>query len=62
MNSKRQKWFLHFCLLDAECRTYTGLWRVHLNTPWWHVAVALRPGDRFARVPEGLDWVTCHRW
>lgn len=59
----KQKWNLHVCVLDPECRYYAGwVWRVHLNTPWRHLGAALRPRDRFARVDGRADWFTAQRW
>jgi hypothetical protein len=47
------KFYLHCCALDSECRGDIGwCWRVHLNTPWWHVAVALRPADMFVKLRD----------
>jgi hypothetical protein len=46
MNGNR--WWVHSCLLDSECRRVAGpTWRIDLNSPWWHLGIALRPGDRF---------------
>lgn len=59
----KQKFFLHICLLDAGCRRYAGIMlRVHLNTPWWHFGVALRPKDKFANIGDGGDWISKTRW
>lgn len=55
---KKQHWLIHCCALDQECRLYHGwLWRVHINSPWWHFGVALRPKDKF-----GNDWRIFQRW
>jgi hypothetical protein len=39
---------VHCCLLDKECRQYDPPKRIHLNTPWFHLAFALTPGSKFA--------------
>ncbi len=47
---------VHICALDRECRfgRIRGAWRLEIHTPWWHLGIALTPGDRFVRVcPEG---------
>lgn len=46
-----RKWKLHACFLDKEDIKITGerMWRVHLNTPWFHFAVGLTPNWRFSR-------------
>jgi hypothetical protein len=66
----KQRWSLHFCPLDREdarlIAPLTMPWRVHLNTPWFHFAVALRPGDRFVRLRSGggyaADWTDFRKW
>jgi hypothetical protein len=53
---------VHVCALDAECRLYAGsTWRLHVNTPWWHVGIALRPADRFVRSAGKFHWLTAQR-
>jgi hypothetical protein len=39
---------LHCCLIDKDCRQYGVPPRLHLDTRWFHAAIALRPSARFA--------------
>lgn len=57
-----KRWSIHACPLDKDCRAIGAPWRFHLGTPWFHFAVALRPGDQFAgRVNERPRWVLFER-
>lgn len=55
-------WSVHCCLLDAECRSMGLVARVHLNTPWWHIGVALHPSSRFAYLDGSSTWTSRRRW
>lgn len=44
----KKRFSLHVCQLSKDCRQYDPPNRVHLNTPWFHLALALTPGSRFA--------------
>lgn len=45
-----ERFGLHVCALDAECRGLIGwVWRIEFNTPWWHLGLALRPKNRYER-------------
>jgi hypothetical protein len=51
MTVRKQKFGLHCCALNSKCRGDIGwCWRLGLNTPWWHLGLALRPADRYVRV------------
>jgi hypothetical protein len=53
MSDGTPRWALHLCALDADCRSYAGLtWRVEAHTPWGHLGIALRPGDRYVSASE----------
>lgn len=48
---QRHKFGLHCCALDSECRGDIGwCWRLQLNTPWWHLGIALRRNDQYCRL------------
>lgn len=58
----KQKWSIHCCGLDKYCRDYAGrLWRLHVNSPWWHLGIALTPGTRYA-TSEKDDWISFHKY
>lgn len=68
-NDPRKQWSLHCCALDKECRQYTGwMWRLHLNTPWGHLGIALRTKDKYARMStlfgpaERTEWTSRTRY
>lgn len=63
----KQRFGVHVCLLDRECRQYAGrVLRVEVNSPWWHFGVALRPGDRYVRQTEDggfrTTWTSFRSW
>lgn len=59
MTDRQDRFYLHLCVLDRECRYYAGwVWRLHINTPWWHLGLALRPKDRFADRYPKARWVS----
>ncbi len=52
---------IHFCPLDADCRTHGAPWRVYVFTRRWNWIVALRPSGRAQKRPhdyERFGWVT----
>jgi hypothetical protein len=53
---------VHCCLIDKQCRSYGAPPRLHVNTPWLHVGVALRPSARFARFANDDRDVIETRW
>lgn len=58
----KQRWSIHFCALDAECRGNIGwCWRLEINTPRRHLGIALRPADRYARIDGSAGWITSSR-
>jgi hypothetical protein len=68
-NHRKQKFSLHSCVLDSGCRGDIGwCWRLDVNTPWWHLGIALRPKDRYVRMTRrepftyALSWVYFQRW
>lgn len=73
--SRRQKFGVHCCALDSECRHNIGwCWRLEVNTPWWHLGIALTRKNRYIRLrdPKAAEplaksnlipeWTTFRRW
>lgn len=64
----RQRFYLHVCALDGQCRRYAGwTWRLHINTRWGHFGLALWPGDRFVdryidRNPSRPRWTSFRKY
>jgi hypothetical protein len=49
--------------LDRVTRKYCGwVWRLHVNTPWWHLGIALRPADRFVQADGSASWFFTRKW
>lgn len=56
-------WSVHFCPFSKDVRVYGApMWRIHFNSPWFHVGVSLTPGCRFARMDGGGSWLYTRRW
>lgn len=58
----RQKWGVHMCVLDRTCRRHAGwVWRLQVNTPWWHLGIALAPASRYVGKGDGAYWTSFTR-
>lgn len=47
---------IHFCLFEPDVR----LWRVHVDTRWFHLGIALRHRDRYADMTS-VRWISLWR-
>lgn len=64
--SASRKWNIHFCGApwdeDRKIVPKGMPLRIHVNTPWFHFATALKPGSGFSRIVpfdgnyENVDW------
>lgn len=55
-------WNVHCCHFDRHCRKYGAATRIELTTPWWYLAVALRPGSRFVQLGGQTNWFSFRRF
>ncbi len=52
----------HICALDKECRLYSaGIWRLEIDTPWWHLGIAFTRMSQYGSVTGRDRWTSWDR-